>query len=94
MRTPVVALGIVACIALSQAVSAKELTSTQPTPNTANSPSRSQLSDLLQQFGIRLIPKVAAAECMEEGESCTSTEQCCAGLECSGGPPATCTLED
>jgi hypothetical protein len=94
MRNPVVALAVVACLALSQAVWAKELTSTQPTPNTANLASRNQLSDLLRQFGIGLIPKAKAAECAEEGENCTSNEQCCAGLECSGGPPATCTSED
>lgn len=66
----------------------------QPTPNAAHSPARSQLSDLLRQFGIGLIPKARAAECTEEGETCTSTEQCCTGLECTGGPPATCTSED
>jgi hypothetical protein len=94
MRNPVVALAVVACVALSQSVSAEEPSTVQPNPNTVQSPPRSQLSDRLRQFGIGLIPKARAAECTEEGETCTSTEQCCAGLECSGGPPATCSSED
>jgi hypothetical protein len=94
MHNLVVALALVACIALSQSASAKELTSVEPTANAANSSPRNQLSRLLYQFGIGLIPKARAAECAEEGETCTSTEQCCASLECSGGPPATCTSED
>ena len=94
MHNLVVALVIVTCIALPQSASPKELTSIQPPANTANSSSRSQLSRLLYQFGIGLIPRARAAECAEEGETCTSTEQCCAGLDCSGGPPATCTPED
>ena len=94
MRNPLVALAVVVCIALSQSVSAKELTSVEPAPNAAGPPPRNQSSEWLHQFGIRLIPKARAAECTEEGEICTSTEQCCAGLECSGGPPATCATED
>jgi len=41
-----------------------------------------------------LISKAHAAECTDEGETCTSNEQCCSGLECTGGPPTTCTAED
>ena len=84
MRNPPVALAIVVCVALSQSVSAKELTSIERAANAAGSPLGNQLSELLDQFGIRLIPKARAAECTEEGETCTTTEQCCAGLECSG----------
>jgi len=94
MRNSVIALAVVACVALPQSVSAKEATSLRPAPTEAATPSRDQLSELLRQFGIGLIKKVRAAECVEEGETCTSAEQCCAGLECSGGPPATCTAED
>ena len=94
MRNPPVALAIVVCVALSQSVSAKELTSIERAANAAGSPLGNQLSEVLDQFGIRLIPKARAAECTEEGETCTTTEQCCAGLECSGGPPATRTTED
>ena len=93
MRNPLVALAVVVCIALSQWAPAKELTSVEPAQNAADSSPRN-LSELLHQFGIRVIPKARAAECTGEGEICTSTEQCCAGLECSGGPPATCTTED
>ena len=94
MRNSVIALAVVVCIALLQSVSAKEATSLPPASPEAASRFRDQLSELLHQFGIGLIKKVEAAECVEEGETCTSTEQCCAGLECSGGPPATCTSED
>ena len=93
MRNPLVALAVVVCIALSQSAPAKELTSVEPAQNAVDS-SPGNLSELLHQFGIRVIPMARAAECTEEGETCTSTEQCCAGLECSGGPPATCTTED
>jgi hypothetical protein len=94
MRNPLVALAVVVCIALSQSAPAKELTSVEPAQNAVGSSLNKQLSELLHQLGIRLIPKARAAECTEEGETCTSTEQCCAGLECSGGPPATCTTEE
>jgi hypothetical protein len=93
MCNPLVALAVVVGIALSQSVSAKELTFIEPALNAGGSSLRN-LPELLHQFGIGLIPKASAAECTEEGEICTSTKQCCAGLECSGGPPATCTTED
>jgi hypothetical protein len=53
-----------------------------------------QQARLLQMLGFNPIAKVHAAECTEEGENCTSTKQCCPGLECTGGPPATCMPED
>jgi hypothetical protein len=53
-----------------------------------------RLPALLQQLGAVLISKAQAAECTPEGETCTSNEQCCPGLECTGGPPATCSTED
>jgi len=94
MRNSVIALAVVVCVALPQSAAAKEATSLRPALTEAGTPLRDQLSDLLRQFGIGLIKKVKAAECAEEGETCTSSEQCCAGLECSGGPPATCSSED
>ena len=94
MRKPLVVLALVVCVALSASVSAKELTLIEPAPGAASSPLGNQMSELLRQFGIRLIPKARAAECAEEGETCTSREQCCAGLECSGGPPTICATED
>jgi len=53
-----------------------------------------QLPNFFRTLGIQLIPSAHAAECTSEGETCTSNEQCCPGLECSGGPPATCVEED
>jgi len=94
MRNSAIVLAVVACVALPQSAFAKEATSLRPGPIEAAIRSKDQLSELLHQFGIGLIKKIRAAECVEEGETCTSTEQCCAGLECSGGPPATCTSED
>jgi hypothetical protein len=52
------------------------------------------LPKLLRTLGVDLIPGAHAAECTSEGETCTSNEQCCPGLECSGGPPATCVEEE
>jgi len=91
MRNSVIALAVVACVALPQSICAKEAISLRPAP-TEGATRFSDQSELLHQFGIGLIKKVRAAESAEEGE--TSTEQCCAGLECSGGPPATFTAED
>jgi hypothetical protein len=54
----------------------------------------SQLPTLLRTLGVEWIRSAHAAECTREGETCTSNEQCCPGLECSGGPPATCVEED
>jgi hypothetical protein len=53
-----------------------------------------QLPNFFRTLGVELIPSARAAECTREGETCTSKEQCCPGLECSGGPPATCVEED
>ena len=94
MRKLLVVPAVMVCVALSASVSARDLTLIEPVPGAASSPLASQMSELFRQFGIHLIPKAKAAECTEEGETCTSTEQCCAGLECSGGPPAICATED
>jgi len=88
------ALAVVVCITLSQSASAKELRYAGSVPNAAGSLLGSQLVKLVHPLDIRLISRAGAAECTEEGETCTSTEQCCTGLECSGGSPATCTTED
>jgi hypothetical protein len=89
-----VAAAAVICVVFSASVWAGELTLIEPAAAATRAPFGHQLPELLRQFGIRLIPKARAAECAEEGETCTSTEQCCAGLECSGGPPAICATED
>jgi len=54
----------------------------------------SHLPTLFRTLRVELIPSAHAAECTREGETCTSNEQCCPGLECSGGPPAACVEED
>jgi hypothetical protein len=54
----------------------------------------SYLPTLFRTLRVELISSAHAAECTREGETCTSNEQCCPGLECSGGPPATCVEED
>jgi hypothetical protein len=54
----------------------------------------SHLPTLFRTLRVELIPSAHAAECTREGETCTSNEQCCPGLECSDGPPATCVEED
>jgi hypothetical protein len=94
MRNSIVALAVVVCVAQPHALPAKEPMSLRSTSTEPATQFRDQLSELLHQYGIGLVKKVIAAECTEEGETCTSTEQCCAGLMCFGGPPATCTSED
>ena len=94
MRSLMVAFAFLACAALPQGSSAEDLTS-MPSRERAIGPSvASQLPKLLQGLGVKLISKAHAAECTEEGETCTSNEQCCSGLECTGGPPTTCTPQD
>jgi hypothetical protein len=94
MRKLVVAFAFLACAVLPQAASAEDSTSV-PHDEKATGPSvKSQLPKLLQGLGVNLISKAHAAECTEEGEICVSNEQCCSGLECTGGPPTTCTAED
>ena len=94
MRKSVVALALLACAVVSQAASAEDSASVPPGEKTTGLSVRSQLPKPLQGFGVNLISKAHAAECTEEGEICTSNEQCCPGLECTGGPPTTCTAED
>jgi hypothetical protein len=94
MRSPAVAFAFLVCFALPQTPSAEGLTPRQPREAITGSSLRSQLSELVQRLGVIPISKAHAAECAEEGEICTSNEQCCPGLQCAGGPPATCTTED
>ena len=88
------ALAFTVCFALPQPSPAEVLTPTQSGAKTAGSSHASQLPGLLQRLGANLISKARAAECTEEGEACTSNEQCCSGLECTGSPPAVCAPED
>jgi hypothetical protein len=94
MRYPVVAFAFLVYLAFPQASSAEPLTITQSRAAIASAPSKSRLPELLQRFGFSFISRAQAAECTAEGETCTSNEQCCPGLQCAGGPPATCSTED
>ncbi len=94
MRKSVVAFAFLACAVVPQVASAEDSTSVPPGQKAAGPLVKNRLPKLLQEFGVNLISKAHAAECTEEGETCTSNEQCCSGLECTGGPPTTCTLED
>jgi len=94
MRVQPAALTLLALVASPIAASAGDPTATEPVAKIPPQSLTNQLPALLQRLGINLIAKAQAAECIEEGETCTSTEQCCPGLECAGGPPATCAPED
>lgn len=91
MRVQLVALVLLVGVALPEALSAEAPTSASPVERKTP---QSVASQLLERLGINPFSKAHAAQCTEEGETCTSTEQCCPGLECIGGPPATCTPED
>ena len=100
MRNVIIALAFTVCAAIPQASSAETPTAAQPRPSPdrmllkSQFSEKSQLPGLLQRLGVNPISKAQAAECTEEGETCTSNEQCCPGLQCAGRPPATCTTED
>lgn len=55
---------------------------------------KAQFPELLRKFDVSPISKARAAECTGEGEICASDEQCCPGLQCVGGPPTTCSIEE
>jgi hypothetical protein len=90
MRLLLAALALGVCAGLPQA-SSEDWTPSQPFEQNA---ARFQWSGLLQRLGVNLLSKAYAAECLQEGETCATNDQCCPGLECTGGPPATCATED
>ena len=94
MRILLVALALIASIALPRASSAGDRVPARPAQSVVKPSLASQLPRLVRALAVALIPSARAAECTTEGETCTSNEQCCPGLECSGGPPATCVEED
>jgi hypothetical protein len=94
MRILFVAFACLACAALPQGSLAEDPMSV-PSHEIATRPAvKSQLSKLLQGLSVNSISKAHAAECIEEGETCTSNDQCCSGLECTGGPPTVCAAVD
>jgi hypothetical protein len=94
MRILLVVLALTVSVALPRASSAEDRPPARPAERVSEPFLASQLPTLLRTLGVELIPRAYAAECTSEGETCTSNEQCCPGLECSGGPPATCVEED
>jgi hypothetical protein len=94
MRLAVIAFAVLACAALPQNSSADDLTSVRSPDIATRSPAKSQWPKALHGLSVNLISKAHAAECTQEGETCTSNEQCCPGLECTGGPPSICAAED
>ena len=94
MRILLLLLALSASVVLPRAASAEDRPPVRPDARVTEPFLATQLPMLLRTLGGRLIPSAHAAECTGEGETCTSNEQCCPGLECSGGPPATCVEED
>jgi hypothetical protein len=94
MRVLLVVLALAVLVALPQASSAEDRDPARPSGRIINPSPAHDLPALLRTLGVVLIRNAHAAECTGEGETCTSNEQCCPGLECSGGPPATCVEED
>ena len=83
MRNPITTVALAAWVAVPLSVSAGGLS-----PATPQSPKEktglSQLAELFQKFGINLTTKAQAQQCRDEGETYTSDEQCCPGLDCIG----------
>jgi hypothetical protein len=94
MRILLVVLALTVSVGLPRASSAEDRPPTRSAERVTGPILVSQLPTLFRTLGGELIPSAHAAECTREGETCTANEQCCPGLECSGGPPATCVEED
>ena len=94
MRILLVVLALTVSIGLPRASFAQDWSPARAAERVSEPSLVSQLPTLFRTLGVELIPSAHAAECTREGETCTSNEQCCPGLECSGGPPATCVEED
>ena len=94
MRILLVVLALTASLSLSRASPTEDQSPPRPAARVTEPSVASGLPKLLRKLGVELLPSAHAAECTREGETCTSNEQCCPGLECSGGPPATCMEED
>jgi len=94
MRILLLLLALSASVVLPRAASAEDRPPVRPDARVTEPFLATQLPTLLSRLGIELISRAYAAECTREGETCSSNEQCCPGLECSGGPPATCVEEE
>jgi hypothetical protein len=94
MRILLVVLALTVSVGLPRASSADDRPPARPAERVSEPFLVSRLPALFRTLGVQLIPSAHATECTSEGETCSSNEQCCPGLECSGGPPATCVEED
>ena len=96
MRILLVVLALTVSVVLPQPSSAEDPRPVRPDARVIEPVLATQLPTLLSlsRLGVELISHAYAAECTREGETCSSNEQCCPGLECSGGPPATCVEEE
>ena len=94
MRSLLVVLALTASVVLTRASAAEDRAPQAPAQGVAAPSLASKLPTLLRGLGAQFIPSARAAECTREGETCSSNDQCCPGLECGGGPPATCVEED
>ena len=96
MRILLLLLALIASVVLPRAASAEDRPPVRPDARVTEPFLATQLPTLLSlsRLGVELISHAYAAECTREGETCSSNEQCCPGLECSGGPPATCVEEE
>jgi hypothetical protein len=93
MRSLIIGFPLVLGVIATQCAAAGT-SAPQSSPMLINAAATGELSDLLKKLDAAPIAKVVAAQCEEEGENCTSTAQCCSGLECTGAPQATCTPAD
>jgi hypothetical protein len=94
VRILLAAFILTASVVLPRASSAENWTPARPAERIVEPSLVSKLPALFRTLGIVVIPSAHAAECTSEGETCTSNEQCCPGLECVGGPPTTCVEEE
>ena len=86
MRILAVALALIGSVAAPLASSAEDREPARPAQNCWNRRSQASCRNWFASRLSNLIPSARAAECTEEGETCTSNEQCCPGLECSRRP--------
>ncbi len=81
MRVLFVALALTVSAVLPRASSAEDRPPARTAERVGEPFLANQLPTLFRTLGVALIPGAHAAECTSEGETCTSNEQCCPGLE-------------
>ncbi len=97
MRSLVLGFALLLGLAGQQWASAAE-----PASASASSPAvltrlaaTGQFNGLFAKLRLNPLVKAQAKECADEGESCSSSEECCFGLRCTGTPQqSTCAEED